>query len=223
MSRYITAEMFAPQDTTARDSQMYQMGRRPLVGIGPKTDTAFRGMVWAYVGADVHVYDPVVILKPEMIRLEDGVRIDSFVKVEGGRGVYLGPYVHLSSFCHINGGGGTVVIGEHVGMASGVKVIGGSNKMDAPSMSAAAPRHLQHIEYSRTVIEAYAFLSTNAVILPGVTVGEGAVVGAGAVVTKDVPAWEVWAGVPARKIGERPRPAAGSVFDMLRLIEWGDA
>jgi serine acetyltransferase len=36
----------------------------------------------------------------------------------------------------------------------------------------------------------------------GLTIGEGAVIGVNAVVTKDVPAWEVWAGVPARRIGD---------------------
>lgn len=40
-------------------------------------------------------------------------------------------------------------------------------------------------------------------ILPGTRVGDGAVIGAGSVVTGDVPAYEIWAGVPARKIGER--------------------
>lgn len=53
-----------------------------------------------------------------------------------------------------------------------------------------------------------AVLSTGAVITIGVddrTIGEGAIIGANAVVTKNVPAWEIWAGVPARKVGERPR------------------
>lgn len=49
-------------------------------------------------------------------------------------------------------------------------------------------------------------ISMGAMIMPGVTVGEGAVVGAGALVTKDVPAWTVVAGCPAKvlyKIEER--------------------
>lgn len=44
-----------------------------------------------------------------------------------------------------------------------------------------------------------AMVGAGAVVLPGVTIGEGATVGAGAVVTEDVPANQVWLGVPARK------------------------
>ncbi|SFC73992.1 transferase hexapeptide (six repeat-containing protein) [Tropicimonas isoalkanivorans] len=55
-----------------------------------------------------------------------------------------------------------------------------------------------------------ASLGSNATILGGVTIGEGAMVGAGAVVTRDVPAFAVVVGVPARIIGDVRRRAAGS-------------
>lgn len=47
------------------------------------------------------------------------------------------------------------------------------------------------------------WIGANSVILPGRTIGNGAVIGAGSVVTHDVPPYEVWAGNPAIKIGER--------------------
>jgi acetyltransferase-like isoleucine patch superfamily enzyme len=47
------------------------------------------------------------------------------------------------------------------------------------------------------------WIGANAVILKGVTIGKGAVVAAGSVVTKSVPEMEIWAGVPARRIGVR--------------------
>jgi acetyltransferase-like isoleucine patch superfamily enzyme len=50
------------------------------------------------------------------------------------------------------------------------------------------------------VIKKGASISTNATIMPGVTIGEGAIVGAAALVTKDVPAWTIVAGVPAKVI-----------------------
>ena len=55
----------------------------------------------------------------------------------------------------------------------------------------------------RTAIEADVWVGHSAIIIAGVHIGRGAIIGAGAVVTKDVPPYEIHAGVPARKIGER--------------------
>ena len=49
-----------------------------------------------------------------------------------------------------------------------------------------------------------AWLGTHVVVLPGVTIGKGAIIGAGSVVTHDIPDWEIWGGVPARFIKLRP-------------------
>ena len=53
------------------------------------------------------------------------------------------------------------------------------------------------------VVEENAIIGANATILPGITIGKGAIIGAGSVVTKNVPANEVWAGNPAKKIKHR--------------------
>lgn len=53
------------------------------------------------------------------------------------------------------------------------------------------------------IIEDYAWIATNSIILPGVTIGRAAVVGAGAVVTRNIPAYQVVAGNPARIVKER--------------------
>lgn len=51
-----------------------------------------------------------------------------------------------------------------------------------------------------TVIKRGALVSTGAMVMPGVTIGEGAIVGAGALVAKDVPAWSIVVGVPAKVV-----------------------
>jgi acetyltransferase-like isoleucine patch superfamily enzyme len=53
-------------------------------------------------------------------------------------------------------------------------------------------------------IEKDAWIGTHATVLPGVTIGQGAIVGAGAVVTRSIPAYEIWTGVPARFLRNRP-------------------
>ena len=149
-------------------------------------------------------YEPIVLVRPERINISPEARIDSFVKIEGGLGVRIDRWVHISSFAHINVGGGSVVIEEGAAVASGAKLIGGSNQSDALSMSSKAPSGDQHVERGHLVVSRYAFIGTNATVLPDVTVGEGAVVGAGAVVLRDVAPWTIVFGNPARMTGHRP-------------------
>lgn len=162
-------------------------------------------MTLAHLGDRVVIYDPCVILKPEMVDIGDDSRLDSFCKLEGGEGITIGRWVHISSFCHLNIGGGTLIVGDGVGIASGAKIVTGSNMPEGEFMSAAAPRDRQVVMRSYVDIGARAFVGAGATVMPGLTIGQGAVIGAGAVVTHDVPAWEIWAGVPARKIGDRAK------------------
>jgi len=66
--------------------------------------------------------------------------------------------------------------------------------------------HFQTFPYKhteKTTIENDVWIGIGAIIKAGVTIHNGAVVGAGSVVTHDVPAFEIWAGNPARKIRDR--------------------
>lgn len=149
------------------------------------------------------IFEPVVMLRKENIHIGEDSRIDSFVKLEGGVRLEIGRFVHIASFAHIGIGGGMTIIEDYAAVASGGKIISGSNQVNAPSMSAVAPKHLQSTSQSVTWIGRYAAVLTNAVVLPGVRLNEGAVLAAGAVATKDIPAWEIWGGVPARFLAKR--------------------
>ncbi|KKR76651.1 MAG: acetyltransferase (isoleucine patch superfamily) [Candidatus Levybacteria bacterium GW2011_GWA2_40_8] len=86
-------------------------------------------------------------------------------------------------------------IGNHVDVATEVMIYNGEHDVLDEDFGAV---------FAPVKIEDYAFIGPRAIILPGVTVGKGAVVGAGAVVTKDVSAFSIVGGVPAKLI--RPRP-----------------
>lgn len=150
--------------------------------------------------ADATIYQPSVVLGGRLW-IAPSARIDSFVKLEPGQGMVIGPTVHVASFSHIGVGGGITIMEEGSCASSGVRLISGSN-VPACERSCSAVDPSGVIKRSFVHVKRNAIVFAGATVLPGVTIGENAVVGAGAVVTCDVPDFEVWAGVPARKIGE---------------------
>ncbi|MDP1660888.1 MAG: acyltransferase [Phycisphaerales bacterium] len=93
-----------------------------------------------------------------------------------------------------------VEIGAYTLLAPNVNIVGGDHVIDrvgTPIIFSGRPK------MPRTKIGRDCWLGTNTVIMAGVTIGDGSVVAAGSVVTKDIPAMEVWGGVPAKKIKDR--------------------
>ena len=97
-----------------------------------------------------------------------------------GTNISLGRHVHINFDCVILDSA-EVEIGDYV--------------LIAPKVCIATPTRAEKITIGDDV-----WICAGALILPGVTIGEGVIIGAGAVVTKDVPAGETYAGVPARDI-----------------------
>lgn len=87
-----------------------------------------------------------------------------------------------------------IYIGDNVGIAHNTKIYTLGHDMNDPKFGTkGAPVHIKD----------NAFIFSNAMIMPGVTIGEGAIVLAGSVVTKDVEPWTIVGGNPAKKIRER--------------------
>jgi acetyltransferase-like isoleucine patch superfamily enzyme len=99
-----------------------------------------------------------------------------------------------------------LVLGDYVGWGPGAKVLGSVHTGRPADM----PIVKTDLEIRPVRVHAWADIGTNAVLLPGVTVGKGAMVGAGAVVTANVPPFAIVAGVPARFLRWREgRPRRG--------------
>lgn len=149
------------------------------------------------------IYEPCVLICPEVIQIAKTSRIDSFTKIEGGQGVKIGEFVHIASFCHLNIGGGTLIIEDHATLSSSVRIATGTPDWSYLYVSAAEPAEHKHTKRYINRIGAYAVVFTGAVIVPGVVIGEGAVVKPGSVVYQDVAPWSIVQGNPAVKVGTR--------------------
>jgi len=118
-------------------------------------------------------------------------------------GVSVGAYSRINRNCCLDARG-SLHIGENVSVSPEVMILTASHRIDDDRFP---------VESRPVRIEDHVWIGTRAMIMPGVTLGRGSVVAAGAVVTRDVEALEVVAGVPARRVGTRPEHATHYVLD----------
>jgi acetyltransferase-like isoleucine patch superfamily enzyme len=163
------------------------------------------GLRFRHMGSNVTVYKLAIILSPENVTLGSDIIIDDFVFIGSHRRLVLGNRVHISSHSSITGGG-RVLLSDFSGMGSGARLISGTDDFtDGRLNGSAIPAEFRETHRGTIILEPHAIIGTNAVVLPDVTIGEGATVGAGSVVTRSLEPWGVYAGSPARKIKTRPR------------------
>lgn len=110
-------------------------------------------------------------------------------------GIVVGEHCTIGDTCFLDGRSG-ITLGDNVNIGSHVSIYTRQHDVDAADFAEiGAP----------VTVGDYAWIASHAVVLPGVTIGEGAVVAAGAVVPRDVPPYTLVGGNPARVIRQRNR------------------
>lgn len=143
---------------------------------------------------------------PDNLKLGVGVKIGSGVLIHCGqkaiksshRNVTIGDKAYIGPNCVLLGEGG-IEIGKNCEIAPGVVITSQQHtytRLDIPMKD-------QPAEMLAVILEDDVWLGCNASVLPGVRIGKGSVIGAGAVVNKDIPAYSVAVGVPAKVIKRR--------------------
>ncbi len=154
----------------------------------------------ARVGSKTRIGDAIRARRPWCIELGTRVEIEHgvFLKiVQDDARLVVGDYAFIGTGTEIDVEQ-AVSIGAHALIAPNVFIT------DHTHNSAAGVRlDEQGSRSAPVIIGEDAWIGTRAVILPGVTIGDGAIVGAGAVVTKDIPPNAIAVGVPATVIGQR--------------------
>ena len=108
-------------------------------------------------------------------------------------GITIGHDSLIGNGCFLDGRA-PLTIGNHSSLASEVMIYNDEHNIHSPGYENS---------FGQVTIGDYVFIGPRAIILPNITIGNGAVIAAGAVVTKDIPEFEVWGGVPAKKISDR--------------------
>lgn len=152
------------------------------------------------IGENVIFEDGVRVFHPETIEIGDNVYIghDSFLKGYFRGKMIIGEHTWIGQSCFLHSAG-NITIGKAVGMGPYVKILTSVHR----EVERSKPIIANDLDFGEVVIHDGCDIGIGAIILPGITVGEGAIVGAGAVVTKDVPDYSVVAGNPAHILRTR--------------------
>lgn len=149
---------------------------------------------------------PMTDVKTEQIG--QGTQVWQFVVILAG--AKIGCNCNINAHCFIEN---DVFIGDRVTVKAGVQLWDGLRIEDdvfiGPNATFTNDKHPRSKKYpvtfQTTTIQRGASIGANATILGGVTIGQGAMIGAGSVVTRNVPAGELWVGNPARPCGKALR------------------
>lgn len=149
------------------------------------------------------LFPSIYITWPHQVSFNDNCIIEhgSYFKYSGvwkkGPSICFGKHVFIGSFCEFNISS-RISVGDETNIASGCRFIDHDHGIKREQLISKQ----KCVESSITIGEGV-WLGFNVTVLKGVNIGNGAVIAAGAVVTKSVPELEIWAGIPAKKIGER--------------------
>ena len=141
------------------------------------------------------------VFHPENVELGDNVYVGHETMLKGyyRNRLRVGSQTWIGQRCFLHAAGG-IEIGARVGIGPGVTVLTSAHE----EAGRAIPILASPLRFAPVRIDDHADIGAATTILPGVHVGRGAQIGAGAVVSRDVPAYAVAAGVPAKILRMRP-------------------
>jgi len=177
---------------------------------GYYNETELKQFGFASVGKNVRIARNTTIIGLKNISIGNNVRIDDYCIITAAQGfLKLGNNVHIGGNSQLTCAGG-ITIKNFSGCSSGVRMFSQSDDYTGRWLAGAAtfPPGTDIERYSKQhfgpiTLEKFVIIGANSVVLPNVTLGEGAAVGALSLVTKSLDPWGVYFGSPAKKIKNR--------------------
>ncbi len=155
------------------------------------------------VGSDVLISRFARLYGTEKMEIGNNVRIDDFCLLSGS--IKLGNYIHISAYSALYGRYG-IEMEDYSGASPRCTVFSASddfsgNFLIGPMVN---PGHT-NVNGGKVLIKRYSQLGSNSVVLPAVTIYEGVATGAMTLVNRDLAAWGIYVGVPAKFVKPREK------------------
>jgi dTDP-4-amino-4,6-dideoxy-D-glucose acyltransferase len=204
---------------------VFTRGCQRAIGAGISKLSSFlsqaelRDIGFLQVGANCSISRYARFYGSARMRLGNNVRIDDFSIVSGT--VVLGNHVHIAGHCALYAGGedASITMGDFSGASGRVSIYARSddysgNWMTNPTVPEALTRPISR----SVVIGRHAIIGTGSVVLPGVTLEEGAALGAMSLANRTLPSFTIHSGVPAKFLKVRRR----QLLDLEKEIDFHD-
>ena len=163
-------------------------------------------MGFAHVGEGAQISRKASFYGTSRISIGDHTRIDDFCVLSAGGGqLVIGHHVHIAVYSSLIGAGG-FAIGDFTNISSRVALYSSNDDYSGESMTNPTVEDAyKNVTHALLTLGRHVIIGSGAVVLPGLTLGDGACIGALSLVNHDCDPFTVYAGVPARRIKERSK------------------
>ena len=154
-------------------------------------------------GTNVRISRFARIYSPEKISIGDNVRIDDFCILSGN--VTIGSHIHISAYVALYGSMG-IELEDYTGISPMTTVYSAMDDFSGDYLIGPIhPDEKTHVTGGKVILKRYSQIGTHCVIFPNLVIGEGAVVGACSMVKNNLDSWNIYGGIPAKRIKERKK------------------
>ena len=163
-------------------------------------------MGFACLGNNVRLSNKASYYNCKDIRLGNNVRVDDFCVLSAGiGGIDIGNYVHIAVFSSIIGAG-NISLADFCNISSRVAMYSSNDDYSGATLTnPTVPSEFTNVQHAYVAIGRHVIIGSGSIVLPGVALEEGVAVGALSLVKNDCKSYGYYAGVPAKRIGERRR------------------
>jgi galactoside O-acetyltransferase len=165
-----------------------------------------RSLGFARVGEGTAIARNCTIIGLANITIGDQVRIDGYTTIIApDRPVRIGSHVHICSNCVLGGRGG-IQLGDFSSLSHGVRLLSAVDDFSGQRMTnSTLPPEVLGVQAAPIVVGRYVPIGAGTIVLPGVTIGEGAAIGTMSLVDRALAEWTIYSGNPAKETGRRSR------------------